>query len=91
MFNRMTVFLYSVLLFPQIAMAANFEATIQSLVSSFVGRILPILALGYVGKNIFSHIQGNPDARRESVQVAIAVVALLGIQGVWTWLKAQVR
>lgn len=83
--------LYSLLLFPALAGAANLESSLESLVSSVVGRILPILALGYLGKNIFGHIQGDPNAKRETANVAIAVVALLGINGVWTWLKSQVR
>jgi hypothetical protein len=78
-------------LFPLVCEAANFEATLESLVNSIVSRILPILSLGYVGKNIFSHVQGDPNAKRETAQVAVAVVALLGIQGVWAWLRSQVR
>lgn len=78
-------------LFPALSYGANFEATLESLVNSVVSRILPILALGYVGKNIFCHIQGDPNAKRETAQVAVAVVALLGIQGVWAWLRSQVR
>ena len=82
---------YAALLLPLEVEAANLEASLESLVSSVVGRILPILALGYVGKNIFGHIQGDPNAKRETATVVIAVVALLGIQGVWAWIKAQVR
>lgn len=78
-------------LFPVLSYGANFEATLESLVNSVVARILPILALGYVGKNIFAHVQGDPNAKKETAQVAIAVVALLGIQGVWAWLRSQVR
>lgn len=78
-------------LYPIYSYGANFEATLESLVNSVVARILPILALGYVGKNIFAHVQGDPNAKRETAQVAIAVVALLGIQGVWAWLRSQVR
>jgi len=78
-------------LIPNISMAASFESTLQSLVGSITGRILPILALGYVGKNIFSHVQGDPNAKKETAQVVVAVVALLGINGVWAWLQSQVR
>lgn len=84
-------FLIFGILFPALSYGANFEATLESLVNSVVARILPILALGYVGKNIFAHIQGDPNAKKETAQVAIAVVALLGIQGVWSWLRSQVR
>lgn len=75
----------------EIAQAENFESSLQSLVTALTGRILPILALGYVGKNIFGHIQGDPNAKRETAHVAIAVVALMGINGVWSWLRSQVR
>lgn len=85
--------MWTIILFllPLEAKAANFESSLEALVSSVVGKILPILALGYVGKNIFGHIQGDPNAKKETANVAIAVVALLGINGVWTWLKSQVR
>ena len=76
---------------PKLAIAADFIGSLQNLVTSFVSHILPILALGYVGKNIFAHVQGDPNAKRETAQVVIAVVALLGINGVWAWLSAQVR
>lgn len=82
---------WSLFLTPLAAEASSFEATLESLVNSIVSRILPILSLGYVGKNIFSHVQGDPNAKRETAQVVVAVVALLGIQGVWSWLRAQVR
>lgn len=84
-------FIFLGLAIPLIAEAANFEATLESLVNSIVSRILPILALGYVGKNIFAHIQGDPNAKKETAQVVVAAVALLGIQGVWSWLRSQVR
>lgn len=87
----MKTLFYLMLLIPLEVEAANFESTLENLVGSVVGRILPILALGYVAKNIFGHIQGDPNAKRETATVVIAVVALLGIQGVWAWIKAQVR
>jgi hypothetical protein len=83
--------IYFALVFPAHAHAASLESSLEALVSSLVGRLLPILALGYLGKNIFGHIQGDPNAKRETANVAIAIVALLGINGVWTWLKSQVR
>jgi len=74
-----------------LAHALGLEGSLQSLVGGVVGRILPILALGFVGKNIFNHIQNDPDAGRESIRVAISVVMLLGINGVWSWLQSNVR
>jgi hypothetical protein len=88
---RYRYYIYLFWLTPIFALAADFESSLQSLVSSVVGRILPILALGYVGKNIFGHIQGDPNAKKDTANIAIAVVALLGINGVWQWLKGQVK
>lgn len=84
-------YLFILAISPAVARAANFESSLESLVSATVGRILPIIALGYVGKNIFGHIQGDPNAKKDTASIAIGVVALLGINGVWAWLKSQVR
>ena len=81
----------ALLLVPSYAQAASLEGTLQNLVNAFVGRILPILALGYLGKNIFGHIQGDPNARQESFRVVVAVACLIGINAVWAYINQQVR
>lgn len=73
------------------AFAADLEGTLRNLVVVFTGRILPILALGYLGKNIFSHIQGDPNAKGETVRVVVAIACLLGLTGVWNLISSQVR
>lgn len=78
-------------LFPAFCYAANLEGTLQNLVNAFVGRILPILALGYLGKNIFGHIQGDPNARQETVRVVLSIAFLIGINAVWSYIQQQVR
>jgi hypothetical protein len=79
------------LLVPEMAFAADLEQTFRNLVNVFVGRLLPVLALGYLGKNIFAHIQGDPNARNESARVVIATACLIGINGAWTLISQQVR
>ena len=79
------------LLQPQIANAASFEGTLQALVNGFVGKILPILAFGFVGKNIFDHIQGDPMSGKNSIRIGVAVVCLLGLNAIWGWLQDKVR
>jgi hypothetical protein len=81
----------SVFLIPVAAHAADLEQTLRNLVSAFTGRILPILALGYLGKNIFSHVTGDPNAKHESVRVVVAIVCLLGLAGVWNFIASQAR
>jgi|GEM_PF-3208268 len=83
----LTLFIF----FENVSHAASLEGSLQSLVNGLVNKILPVLSLGYVGKNIFAHIQNDPEASRESIRVSIAVVALLGLSGVWSWLQGHVR
>lgn len=87
------IFLYSLglVLFPAVANAASLEGTLSSLVSSFVSRILPILAMGYLGKNIFGHIQNDPNAKIETPRVVIACAMLLAINGVWSYIQSNIR
>lgn len=79
------------LVFPLTASAASLEGTLSSLVTSFVSRILPILALGYLGKNIFGHIQNDPNAKNETPRVVIACACLLAINAVWAYIRDNVR
>ncbi|MGE4108225.1 MAG: hypothetical protein AB7F66_13505 [Bacteriovoracia bacterium] len=76
---------------PDSAHAADIEQSLRNLVTVFTGRILPILALGYLGKNIFAHIQGDPNAKNETFRVVIALTCLLGLAGVWNLISQQVR
>jgi hypothetical protein len=78
-------------LMAQTAHAADLEQTLRNLVTAFTGRILPIVALGFLGKNIFAHIQGDPNAKNETIRVVIAIACLLGIGGVWSFITTQVR
>ena len=89
--HRILAFTLLALLSPQIAHAAELEQTLRNLVTAFTGRILPILSLGYLGKNIFSHIQGDPNAKHETVRVVIATACLLGLTGVWNFISQQAR
>jgi len=78
-------------LFARLAFAASLEGTLTNLVNAFVARILPILALGYLGKNIFGHIQGDPNAKMETVRVVVSIALLIGINSVWSFITQQVR
>ena len=81
----------AVFLSPALAFAGNLEGTLTNLVTALVAKILPILALGYLGKNLFSHIQGDPNAKHETIRVVIATACLLGINWVWSYISQQVR
>lgn len=76
---------------PNLANAADLEGTLRNLVNAFTGRILPVVAVGYLGKNIFSHIQSDPNAKHETVRIVIAIACLIGLTGVWNFITSQVR
>lgn len=71
--------------------AVELEGTFRNLVTAFTGRLLPILAMGYLGKNIFAHIQSDPNAKNDSVRIVIAIACLLALSGVWSFISSQVR
>ena len=58
--GTLAVLTIALLALPSPAHAAGLESSLQSLVGGVVGRILPILALFFVGKNIFDHIRASP-------------------------------
>jgi hypothetical protein len=83
--------LFLILMIPQAALAADLEQTLRNLVTAFTGRILPVLAMGYLGKNIFSHVTGDPNAKHESIRVVVGIACLLGLAGVWNFIASQAR
>ena len=83
--------LLMILLSSPAAYAGDLEQTLKNLVTGFTTRLLPILALGYLGKNIFAHVQGDPNAKNETVRVVIATACLIGLSGVWSFITSQVR
>ncbi|MBL7716956.1 MAG: hypothetical protein JNL01_15945 [Bdellovibrionales bacterium] len=82
---------FAAILVHNTAHAADIEQTLRNLVGVFTGRLLPILALGYLGKNVFSHIQGDPNAKNETIRVVVAIACLIGLAGVWNLINQQVR
>jgi hypothetical protein len=83
--------LYLGLLLPSDVFASSFEGSLQSLVTAVVGKIMPICAMPYVAKTAFGYVKGDPIAVQQSPTVAVGVVALLGINGLWAFLQSHVR
>ena len=90
---RFHSYLYAFLFFmtPLLAEAATLEGTLSSMVNAFVGSILPILALGYLGKHIFGYVQGDPQVKQQTPTVVIACACLLGISMVWSWIQGHIK
>ena len=73
------------------AHAGDFEGSLRSLVSAVVTRIMPLCALPFLAKNAFGYVQGDPMAIAQTPKVVVGVVALLGVNGVWSFLQSHVR
>lgn len=73
------------------AQAASFEGSLRNLITSITTVILPTISVGYIAWNGFEYIRGNPDARNNTQRILIGVICLLGVNGVWSWLKAQIQ
>ena len=71
--------------------AASFEGSLQSLVSAVVGKIMPICALPFVAKAAFGFVQGDPNSAQQAPRVALGVITLLGINGLWSFFQSHIR
>lgn len=78
-------------LVPELALASDLEGTLRNLVTAFTARILPIMAMGYLAKNIYGHVTGDPNAKLESVRVVVGIACLMGLSGVWNFIVSQAR
>ena len=72
-------------------LAASFEASLQSLVSAVITKIMPLCAIPFVAKTALGYVKGDPNAVQQSPTVALGVVALLGINGLWAFLQSHIR
>lgn len=85
------IILAVVLLAPEFAHAASFEGSLQSLVSAVVTKIMPMCALPFVAKTALGWVRGDAMAVQQLPTVALGVIALLGINGVWAFLQSHVH
>ena len=89
--NATCVLVFVALLAPELANAASFESSLQSLVTAVVSKIMPMCALPFVAKTALGWVRGDAQAVQQLPTVAIGVIALLGINGVWAFLQSHVR
>ncbi len=78
------------LVFPTLAFA-DFQGSIQSLITSFLSGILPAFVMYEAGLAGFAYARKNPDAKEKAEATAIGALAVLGINGVWAYVKSHVR
>lgn len=77
-------------LFPSLAWA-DFQSSIQSLITGVVTGIFPALVMYEAAKAGVSYAKKSPDAKEKAEAAAIGAIAVLGINGVWSYLKGHVR
>lgn len=78
------------LMVPTIA-RADLPGSIQSLVTGFISGILPACLMYEAAKSGLCVARKTPDARDRVEAVAIGTLLVLGINGVWAFLKGHVK
>ncbi|MBI2712579.1 MAG: hypothetical protein HYX41_06990 [Bdellovibrio sp.] len=70
---------------------ADFQSSIQSLVTGVVTGIFPAVVMYEAAKAGVAYAKKTPDAKEKAEAAAIGAIAVLGINGVWSFLKSHVR
>lgn len=70
---------------------ADFESSLQGIVNFVITRIMPVIALYYFAEAIFFQLAHRPDAKDRIKSAMFGAIALFGVNGLWLWLKSQVR
>jgi hypothetical protein len=78
------------LLLPKLAFA-DFQTSLQSLVTGVIGGILPAIVMYEAGVAGVSMARRNPDWKEKAEATALGAIAVLGINGVWSFLKGHIK
>jgi hypothetical protein len=86
-FNRVYI---TIFLFPSLAFA-DFQSSIQSLVTGVLGGILPAIVMYEIGLAGVSFAKKSPDAKDKAEAAALGALVVLGVNGVWSFLKGHIK
>lgn len=75
---------------PSIAFA-DFSSSLQSLVTGVFGGIFPAILMYEAGIAGIAFAKRKPDAKEKAEAVAIGTIAVLGINGVWSYMKSHIK
>jgi hypothetical protein len=70
---------------------ADFQSSLQSLITGTLSGIFPMIAMFQVGVAGLSWARRAPDAKERAEAAVIGTIAVVGINGVWTYLKGHIR
>lgn len=84
--NRIVIFL----LFPEVAFA-DFPSSLTALATGVVSLIFPAILMYEAGKAGLAFARKQPDAKEKMEHVALGTVIVLGINGVWAFIKRYVN
>lgn len=80
----------SIFLVPGLALA-DFQSSLQSLVTGVVSGIFPAVVMYEAGKAGVAYAKNQPEAKDRAEAVAIGAIAVLGLNGVWAFLKSHIH
>lgn len=70
---------------------ADFQSSIQSLVTGVISGILPAFVMYEAALAGVAFAKKSPDAKDRVEAAALGALAVLGINGVWAFLKTHVK
>ncbi len=85
-----TRIVFTLALFPTFALA-DFQSSIQSLITAVITGIFPAVVMYEAAKAGVAYAKNSPDAKDKAEAAALGAVAVLGINGVWSFIKNHVR
>lgn len=79
----------SFLLLPTFAFAGDPVTIVNNFVNVLIGRVFPVMALGYFAHALMLFIKDDPTAKTKIVNVVLSSSFLIGINGVWRFIQSQ--
>jgi hypothetical protein len=76
--------------FPAFAYA-DFQSSFIGLITAVVSGIFPSAVFYEAGKAGVLYARKHPEAKDKAEAVAIGAIAVLGINGVWSYIKGQIH
>jgi hypothetical protein len=70
---------------------ADLQSSVQSLIMGVITGIFPALVMYVAAKAGVAYAKNSPDAKDKAEAAAIGAVAVLGINGVWSFIKNHIN
>jgi hypothetical protein len=83
------IIMISLFTLPTMAFAGDPVTIVNNFVNVLIGRVFPVMALGYFAHALMLFIKDDPTAKTKIVNVVLSSSFLIGINGVWRFIQSQ--